>query len=135
MNTESDQVALGWVPATGHQLRKAGVHFDAVRVDGETGQALADLMERLTGGRPGPVIAEASGRRSTTFLVPPGSTGRHPWPGEAERITSGMGKAGYIRVPAVHGRTWPLTWRCPPGADGHLVHALLLRNALWALVD
>ncbi|WP_181160640.1 hypothetical protein [Streptomyces solincola] len=29
-----------WVPASGHQLRLAGVHFDAVRVRGVRGEAV-----------------------------------------------------------------------------------------------
>jgi hypothetical protein len=28
--------AAGWIPFSGFQLRKAGVQFDAVRVDGDT---------------------------------------------------------------------------------------------------
>lgn len=50
-----------WIPVTGIQLRKAGVQFDAIRVDGVEG-ALADVLARMTGGDPGPVVEEANGR-------------------------------------------------------------------------
>ena len=60
MDTQSD---LKRVPATGIQLRKAGVQFDAVRVDGDEGRDLADRLARMTGGAPGPVVEEATGNR------------------------------------------------------------------------
>ncbi|CAM5592204.1 hypothetical protein SCYAM73S_08533 [Streptomyces cyaneofuscatus] len=70
VNALNGERNIGWVPDSGFQLRKAGVQFDAVRVDGETGRRLADLMEELVGGEPGPVVTEANGRRGVYFLVP-----------------------------------------------------------------
>ncbi len=80
MDTQSDEVnpALppvapeipDWIPPSGIQLRKAGVQFDAVRVDGDPGRTVADRLARATGGNPGPVVEEARGRRAVYFLVP-----------------------------------------------------------------
>ncbi|MFF1734648.1 hypothetical protein [Streptomyces sp. NPDC058247] len=129
MNTQSEQ-SLDWVPRTGFQLRKAGVQFDAVRVDGDTGRRLADRLMAMTGGDPGPVVEEANGRRSVYFLVPVGSTAYKAWPVGVTRLTAGPDHVSYIPVPALEGWTWPLTWRHRPGGEGRFVHALLLRTAL-----
>ncbi|MFF4347446.1 hypothetical protein [Streptomyces sp. NPDC001530] len=140
MDTQSDEVNLGeppltpdWIPLSGIQLRKAGVQFDALRVDGDDGRTLADALARMTGGDPGPVVEEASGRRSVYFLVPVGSTSHRAWPEEVTRLTAGPSRVSYVPVPALNGQTWPLSWRHRPGVDGRLVHTLLLRSALQAL--
>ncbi|MET7567656.1 hypothetical protein ABZT04_04025 [Streptomyces sp. NPDC005492] len=130
MNTESDEVNLDWVPARGIQLRKAGVQFEAVRVDGEKGRALADRLAAMTGGDPGPVVEEASGSRAVYFLVPVGSTGHRAWPDGVTRLTAGPNRVSFIPVPALDGTTWPLSWRYPPTGSDRLVHALLLHAAL-----
>lgn len=140
MNTQSDEVNLdepsllpdipAWVPAAGIQLRKAGVQFDAVRVDGDDGRALADRLARMTGGDPGPVVEEANGRRSVYFLVPVGSTAHRAWPDGVTRLTAGPNHVSYIPVPALNGTTWPLTWRYRPTGPDRFVHALLLRAAV-----
>ncbi|WP_043259672.1 hypothetical protein [Streptomyces hokutonensis] len=97
MDTQGD---LKWSPATGIQLRKAGVQFDAVQVDGDEGRGPADRLARMTGGTPGPVVVEeATDNRPVYFLVP-----------------------------ALNGQTWRLTWRCRPTTPDHLVHILLLRS-------
>ncbi|NUR00349.1 MAG: hypothetical protein HOY79_28610 [Streptomyces sp.] len=127
MNTECE---LSWIPAVGVQLRKAGVQFDAVRVDGDHGRAVADRLARLTGGDPGSVIETATGRRGVYFLVPVGSTARRAWPPDVTRFTAGPSHVSYIPVPALNGLTWPLSWRYRPTAADHFVHALLLRTAL-----
>ncbi|MFF8427183.1 hypothetical protein ACF07Y_18830 [Streptomyces sp. NPDC016566] len=134
MNTQSHP-ALEWIPATGIQLRKAGVQFDAVRLDGDHGRAVADRLARMTGGDPGPVVESGSGRRCVYFLVAAGSTAHHSWPEEVTRLTSGPYRVCYIPVPALEGMTWPLAWRYPPTAPGRLVHTLLLRTALQDSVD
>nr|WP_210585466.1 hypothetical protein [Streptomyces sp. GESEQ-35] len=117
-------------PVTGVQLRKAGVQFDALRIDGEDGRTLADRLARMTGGDPGPIVETATGRRGVYFLVPVGSTSHRPWPVGVTRLTAGPDHVSYIPVPAINGLTWPLSWRYRPTAADHLVHTLLLRTAL-----
>ncbi|WP_329280312.1 hypothetical protein [Streptomyces sp. NBC_00691] len=130
MNEENRDVNADWIPVSGFQLRKAGVQFDAVRVDGDEGRRLADRMEELTGGDPGPVVLEANGRRGVYFLLPPGSTARKSWPRGVTRFNAGPGQVSYVPVPALTGRTWPLSWRFPPSSPDRFVHPLLLRSAV-----
>ncbi|MFF7728279.1 hypothetical protein [Streptomyces sp. NPDC008001] len=125
---------IDWLPPTGHQLRKAGVHFDAVRVRGSDGRRLANAMAMLTCGRPGPIIAEANGRAATYFLVEPGSTSGRPWPKGVERLTGESGAIDYVPIPALYGATWPLSWFCAPTPDAQLVHTLLLLSAARAFL-
>ncbi|HEY9373634.1 hypothetical protein [Streptomyces sp.] len=125
---------MDWIPVSGFQLRKAGVQFDAVRVDGDDGRRLADCMERLTGGDPGPVVIEANGRRGVYFLVPPGSTAHRAWPRGVTRLNAGPAHVSYVPVPALSGHTWPLSWRFPPTGPGRFVHPLLLRSAVVVLL-
>ncbi|NDZ68901.1 hypothetical protein [Streptomyces cyaneofuscatus] len=134
MNALNGERNIGWVPDSGFQLRKAGVQFDAVRVDGETGRRLADLMEELVGGEPGPVVTEANGRRGVYFLVPPGSTAHRCWPREVTILNSTKNRVSYVPVPALEGRTWPLSWRYPPTGPGRFVHTLILINAVESLL-
>lgn len=129
MNTES-HVFPEWVPPDGIQLRKAGVQFDAVRLDGDFGRQVADRLARMTGGDPGPVVESQSGNRGVYFLVAPDSTAHHRWPAEATRLTSGPMTVSFIPVPALTGNTWPLGWRYPPTEGDRRVHTLLLLNAL-----
>ncbi|MEU8352033.1 hypothetical protein [Streptomyces sp. NPDC048845] len=129
MNTESNPeggVPL-WLPATGYQLRKAGIHFDAVRVSGALGRELADRLATLTNGDPGPIVEQANGDSPVYFLVPPGSTSRRPWPTVAQRLTANALHGDcYVGIPALQGHTWPLSWRYEPTAPNRLVHPLLL---------
>ncbi|MGW6738381.1 hypothetical protein [Streptomyces sp. NPDC055013] len=127
MNTQSD---LTWIPASGVQLRKAGVQFDAIRVDGEEGRDVADWLARMTGGDPGPIVETATGRRGVYFLVPVGSTSHRAWPDRVTRFIAGPSRVSYIPVPALNGLTWPLSWRYRPTAPDRLVHTLLLCTAL-----
>lgn len=94
------------------------------------GREIADLLARMTGGDPGPVIETASGRRCVYFLVPPGSTTHLAWPPEVTRMTCGPDKEWFIPVPALDDLTWPLSWRCRPTTPDRFVHTLLLRTAL-----
>ncbi|WP_237326657.1 hypothetical protein [Streptomyces sp. CBMAI 2042] len=134
MNALNGERNIGWVPESGFQLRKAGVQFDAVRVDGEMGRRLADLMEELVGGEPGPVVTEANGRRGVYFFVPPGSTAHRCWPREVTILNSTRNRVSYVPVPALEGRTWPLSWRYPPTGPGRFVHTLILINAVESLL-
>ncbi|MFF6907181.1 hypothetical protein ACFY9Q_14690 [Streptomyces sp. NPDC012389] len=134
MNALNGERNIEWVPDSGFQLRKAGVQFDAVRVDGEIGRRLADLMEELVGGEPGPVVTEANGRRGVYFFVPPGSTAHRCWPREVTILNSTRNRVSYVPVPALGGGTWPLSWRYPPTAPGRFVHTLILINAAESLL-
>ncbi|MFE6623841.1 hypothetical protein [Streptomyces sp. NPDC057740] len=127
MNTQTD---LTWVPVTGVQLRKAGVQFDAIRVDGEEGRDVADWLAWMTGGDPGPIVESATGRRGVYFLVPVGSTSHRAWPDHVTRFTAGPSRVSYIPVPALDGLTWPLSWRYRPTTPDRLVHTRLLCTVL-----
>lgn len=134
MNALNGERNIGWVPDSGFQLRKAGVQFDAVRVDGEAGRRLSDLMEELVGGEPGPVVTEANGRRGVYFFVPPGSTAHRRWPREVTILNATRNRVSYVPVPALEGRTWPLSWRYPPTGPVRFVHTLILINAVDSLL-
>ncbi|MFD3680717.1 hypothetical protein [Streptomyces sp. NPDC058613] len=99
MNTESDapnSPTPDWIPAAGIGMRKAGVLFDAVRVDGDTGRSLADLLVTLTGGDPGPIVTQCNGRRPTYFLIPVGGAAYRMWPEGFTRLTSGPLRSSYV---------------------------------------
>ncbi|MET9418883.1 hypothetical protein ABZY03_32785 [Streptomyces klenkii] len=128
MNKEGHLTENAWLPATGHQLRKTGVHFDAVRVRGRDGRRLAHAMAMLTGGQPGPIIAEANNGKAMYFLLKPGSTSHRSWPAGVERLD-------YVLIPALYGATWPLSWWWRPAPDGpRLVHTLLLLSTARAFL-
>jgi hypothetical protein len=110
------------------------VQFDAVRVDGDDGRRLADLMGELAGGEPGPVVSESNGRRGVYFLVPAGSTAGRPWPRGATTFNAATGRISYVPVPALGGDTWPLMWRYPPTCAGRFVHTSILCNAAYTLL-
>ncbi|MFJ9344388.1 hypothetical protein ACIRP0_34690 [Streptomyces sp. NPDC101733] len=132
MNTESDapnSPAPSWIPADGVAIRKAGVLFDALRVDGDMGRDLADLLVMLTGGDPGPVLEQSNGRRPVYFLIPVGSAQYRMWPPGFTRLSSGPRRTTYLPVPCLDG-AWPLAWRCPPTHEARFVHALLLHRAV-----
>ncbi|MCX4676095.1 hypothetical protein OG413_12395 [Streptomyces sp. NBC_01433] len=134
MNASNRELNIEWIPDHGFQLRKAGVQFDAVRVNGDDGRRLADLMEAIVGGEPGPVVAETNGRRSVYFLVPAGSTVSRAWPEGALPFNTASGCVSYVPIPALIGRTWPLAWRYPPTYPGRFVHTLILLNAACLLL-
>jgi hypothetical protein len=107
-----------WLPATGHQLRRTGVQFDAVRVAGLRGAGVT-----------GPVIHDRSGEGSTYFLLAPGTAGGYRWPPGVTLLGAGH-RAGYVGVPALEGRTWPLSWGSRPTAEEPFVDAAALHAAL-----
>lgn len=130
VNTENER---SWLPNSGFQLRKAGVWFDAVRVDGAEGRRLADMMDSITAGDPGPIATESNGARAVYFYLPAGSTAHRVWAPGVTRFNSGSGKVSYVPVPALSGETWPLFWYCPPANSDRFVHPAILRNAAAAL--
>ncbi|MEV6049373.1 hypothetical protein [Streptomyces xanthochromogenes] len=133
MDTEIGDANLDWIPLCGIRLSKAGVQFDAVRIDGDAGRCVADAMEELTGGDPGPIVMDALGCRAVYFLVPPRSTSHRSWPARAIPFNSDFGSVSYVPVPALSGHTWPLSWRCLPSGVDRFVHTPLLNSLVWQL--
>jgi hypothetical protein len=91
--------------------------------------------EAITGGEPGPVVAEANGRRAVYFLVPAGSAESRPWPAGATALNAAAGLISYVPVPALSGRTRPPARDFPPTAPDRLVHTLCWctpRPPCWA---
>lgn len=120
-----------WVPASGLQLRLTGVHFDAIRVRGVRGEAVLHHLATLTEGDPGPVIREVSGGRWNYFLLAPGTSKDFDWPPGATCLGPAA-RDQYVGVPAPHGNTFPLSWRCGPPQEGVFVDGELLHGVLMA---
>ncbi|NYE42256.1 hypothetical protein [Streptomyces fulvorobeus] len=60
-----------WGPASGHALRHAGIHFDAVRVIGLLCEQIAYEIMQFTDFQAGPIVRSGIGERSMFFLLPP----------------------------------------------------------------
>ncbi|WP_458244441.1 hypothetical protein [Streptomyces sp. MAI_2237] len=119
-----------WIPASGHALRHAGIHFDAVRVEGAAGERVASELMAATDFDAGPVVQEFAGDRNMYFLLPPQTASAHPWPPGARALTRGHGCLAYVGVPALTGVTWPLGWRsvptrAKPFVDGELLSRIV----------
>lgn len=118
---------LEWVPASGHQLRLAGVHFDAVRIEGVRGEVAASQLIEATDGDAGPVVCEVTGWRWMYFLLAPGEVRRHTWPLGVQRFGTREDRSvTYIGIPALDGNTWPLRWYSEPTPTAPFVDAGLL---------
>ncbi|MDT9682102.1 hypothetical protein RND61_08445 [Streptomyces sp. TRM76323] len=121
-----------WVPASGHALRHAGVHFDAVRIAGMLAEDVAYRLMTFTDFQAGPVVRELTGCRNMYFLLPPGTAASYRWPpGDARVLTRSSGCEAYVGVPALDGLTWPLDWRSRPTrampfVEPELLHLILL---------
>lgn len=122
-----------WIPATGHALRLAGIHFDAVRIIGILGEQVAYEIMQFTDFRAGPIVRSSIGERSMYFLLPPGSARAYRWPVGAEALV--REGAAFVGVPAVHGLTYPLDWRSLPVPQVPFVDAELLFELLREVVE
>lgn len=122
-----------WIPATGHALRLAGIHFDAVRMIGLLGEQVAYELMQFTDFQAGPVVRSLIGVRAMYFLLPPGTARAYRWPVGAEGLVR-EGTA-FVGVPAVRGLTYPLDWRSLPTAQVPFVDAELLFELLREVVD
>ncbi|MFE1782143.1 hypothetical protein ACFW9F_06030 [Streptomyces sp. NPDC059506] len=118
-----------WVPEKGHCLRRTGVHFDAVCVSGPVAEEAADALAGMSGGEPGPVVRETREAGRLYFLLPPGTACARRWPPGAVRLGGRTG-VGYVGVPALDGRTWPLSWRSAPTPRAPFVDPALLHTVL-----
>ncbi|MCJ1677697.1 hypothetical protein MTF65_10165 [Streptomyces sp. APSN-46.1] len=124
--------APDWVPDSGFQLRLAGVHFDALRIQGQLGEETAKQLCRLAGYDPGPIVYELNGFRWMYFLLPPGTVRERSWPSYAQRYSSRTrpAVAAYVGVPALSGCTWPLAWRSLPTRERPYVDPDQLEKAI-----
>ena len=113
-----------WIPASGHQLRLTGVHFDAVRIEGVRGEQVATRLIESADGDAGPVVCEAAGFRWMYFLLAPGEVRRHNWPLGVQQFGGrGARTVTYIGIPALYGNTWPLRWYSEPTVAAPFVGA------------
>lgn len=123
-----------WVPASGHALRRVGVHFDAVRVIGLAGDQVAYELMQFTDFRAGPIVRSRVGDRSTYFLLPPQSAAAHRWPAGARLIGRDLRCDAFVGIPALEGRTWPLDWRSRPTGESPFVEEKLLHEVAVAVL-
>jgi hypothetical protein len=122
---------LEWVPASGHQLRLTGVHFDAVRIEGVRGEQVAARLIEATDGDAGPIVCEVLGFRWMYFLLAPGEVRTHSWPLGVQRFGGrGSRTVTYIGIPALDGNTWPLRWYSEPTVTAPFVETGSLRAVL-----
>ena len=104
-----------WIPASGHQLRMTGVHFDAVRIKRVRGERAAARLIEAADGDAGPIVCEAAGFRWMYFLPAPGEVRRHNWPLGVQQFGGrGARTVTCIGIPARDGNTWPLRWYSEP---------------------
>lgn len=120
-----------WVPVSGLQLHLTGIHFDAIRLRGVRGEAVLHHLATLTDGDPGPVVREVAGGRWTYFLLEPGASQDFGWPPGATCFGP-TARDQYVGIPAAHGNTYPLSWRCGPPEVGDFVDAELLHGVVTA---
>ncbi|WP_234388149.1 MULTISPECIES: hypothetical protein [Streptomyces] len=95
----------------------AGVHFDAVRVEGVRGELAAERLIEAADGDAGPVVCEASGPRWVYFLLAPGVVRGRDWPLGVQQLGGRdphTVTVTYIGIPALEGNTWPLRWYSEP---------------------
>lgn len=123
-----------WIPASGHQLRLTGVHFDAVRIEGVRGERVAERLIEAADGDAGPVVCEAAGFRWMYFLLAPGEVRQHNWPLGVQQFGGrGARTVTYIGIPALYGNTWPLRWYSEPTVTAPYVDQKLLLTAVGAV--
>lgn len=119
-----------WIPGSGHALRHAGIHFDAVRIRGASGERVASELMAWTDFEAGPIVQEATGERYMYFLLPPQTASAFQWPAGVRALTRRDGCLAYVGVPALTGVTWPLGWRSVPSAGVPFVAGELLREVV-----
>ncbi|MEV6398042.1 hypothetical protein AB0M39_25265 [Streptomyces sp. NPDC051907] len=115
-----------WIPASGHALRHAGVHFDAVRIGGFLGEQVAYEIMQFTDFQAGPIVREAIGEQNMYFLLPPQTAAAHAWPAGARALSRDGRSSAFVGVPALDGWTWPLDWRSRPTEEVPFVETDLL---------
>ncbi|TGA83992.1 hypothetical protein [Streptomyces sp. MZ04] len=123
-----------WIPRSGHALRHAGIHFDAIRIGGALGEQVAYELMQFTDFEAGPIVREATGARNLYFLLRAGDAAGHVWRDGARAIGREGRSVAFVGVPALEGNTWPLDWRSPPTAEVPFVEAELLHETVRCAV-
>jgi hypothetical protein len=120
-----------WVPASGHALRLAGVHFDAVRIRGHRGEEIMAALLNRQGWAAGPIVHMAT-TNEVTFLLPTGGAAEHQWPvtPQLQTLTAADNEGTYVGIPALTGATWPLLWRSIPTVRAPFVNAAVLHDTI-----
>jgi len=135
MNPKTSPTTVpAWIPASGHGLRHAGIHFDAVRVAGVFAEQVAYELMQFTDFQAGPIVREATGHRYMYFLLPPQSVTGYRWPAGVRALGRGAQGWAYVGVPALGGLTWPLEWRSEPTPEVPFVEAGLLHEVVGRLI-
>jgi hypothetical protein len=136
MNSETSPVRVhSWIPASGHGLRHAGIHFDAVRIAGVLAEQVAYEIIQFTDFQAGPIIRESTGCRYMYFLLPPQSAAGLRWPAGVRALGRGARGWAYVGVPAPGGLTWPLDWRSEPTPEVPFVEVGLLHEVVSRLTS
>ncbi|GHI06879.1 hypothetical protein AQI88_34845 [Streptomyces cellostaticus] len=134
----NDRISTPWIPAwiphSGHALRHAGIHFDAVRIKGAAGSRVASELMVRTAFEAGAIVQEATGERYMYFLLPPETVRAYEWPPGVRALTRGRRTVSYVGVPALTGATWPLGWRSVPTAERFFVVGKLLEEVAGRLL-
>ncbi|MFI5808927.1 hypothetical protein [Streptomyces sp. NPDC051561] len=123
-----------WVPDTGHSLAKVGVYFGVIRIPGERGLEVAELLDTQTTRRPGAIIHRTRGEQVVHFLTEPGAGEGLRWPPGVSRL--GVSRDDYVSVPALTGDTDPVAWWSPPRhqsvfVDPTILHAVVCQLTHW----
>jgi hypothetical protein len=122
----SPEPVPAWVPVSGHALRHAGIHFDAVRIPGIVGEEVTYEILSFTLFQAGPIVLELTGARNVYFLLPPMTATAYRWPPGVRALSRGSKGEAFVGVPALDGLTWPLAWRSLPTAGEPFVEPELL---------
>jgi hypothetical protein len=128
------EIVPSWVPASGHALRHAGIHFDAVRIAGFFAEQVAYEIMQFTDFHAGPIVREATGERNMYFLLPPQTAAAYTWPAGTRALSRGGRSEAFVGVPALGGLTWPLDWRSRPSVEVPFVEPQLLHEMVMCAV-
>lgn len=113
-----------WQPPGKIETQRAGVHWDAIRIE----QPLAEVVLRSLGRRTG-VVIEDRWAHVWYWLVPAGTADTWDAPGSMP-----LGVACWVTVPCST-KSDRIVWRVPPSTHAVLTGPRLLAEALAGALD